>query len=222
MMERGPHPVLAHRRVRGRVLGQRGQIGRESRRRRIRRLQGAGGVEHDVREPSLLRGGHLGRNARPGRRLLDPVPRHQAAELLAAFAVHHHQPVEAQVEARLHEESGVGHEDAAPGRGVGGGAARLLFAHARVHEGVELGARRRVREDASPEDLPVDRPVRGQDPAPEGRHHVPVGGTAGRHHLVGHAVEVEGAEAGRGQVPTHARLAAGDAAGEADPQHGRA
>ena len=58
-----------------------------------------------------------------------------------ALAVHHHQPVEAEVQPGLHQQGGVGHEDAPARRGVGGGAARLLVAHARVHEGVELGAR---------------------------------------------------------------------------------
>ena len=71
----------------------------------------------------------------------------------------------------------------------------------------------------APSTLRSTVPSAARIPRPNAADHVLVGGPAGRDHLVGHRVEVERPESGRGQMSPHARLAAGDAAGEADPQH---
>ncbi len=176
-------------------------------------------VDLEVREEPLLRHGHLRRDARPRRRLVEPVARPQPRELLRRVAVHHDDPVEAQVGARLDDQRGVGHGHRGarcrPRRGPG----RLGGAHARVHDRVEPRARRGVGEDDRAEGRPVEGAVRAEDPSAEGLGDRGEGGLARRHDVARDLVEVEGREAARGEPAQHVRLAARDAAGQPDPEH---
>jgi hypothetical protein len=132
-----------------------------------------------VREAPLLLDRHLRVHPRPRRRLIEAVALDQPLDLLAGTAVDHHQAVESQVDAGLHQEGGVGHDHPAltvPKRRDPPG---LLLADARVDDGVEPGARGRVREHPLPEAAAVHGAVCGQHRGTEGLHHVVMGRGAG-------------------------------------------
>ena len=124
-------------------------------------------VDEGVREAPLLGDRHLGLDPRPRRGLGEPVAVHQPLELLLGAAVHHDQPLEAQVRARLHEQRRVADEHARAPRLERGGAPSALpraRAGARARRAGRAG--RRVREHERAERAPVERAVGARTPLP--------------------------------------------------------
>ena len=84
---------------------------------------------------------------------------------------------------------------------------------------VQAGAGRLVPEDTRPERLAVHAPVDAQDALAECRDNLRVGGAFRLEEPVADGVEVESGEAALGEASQDVRLAAGDASGQADPEH---
>ena len=159
---------------------------------------------------------HLRVDAGLRRLLRQPITLAEAPELTRGIAVDDHQPVEAEVHARLHEHGAVRHHHVVVRARR---AEPLLGQHARMDDRVQALPRRRVRENDRAERLAVDLPVRVQDPRAERRDDFGVGGTARRDHLVRDDVEVESAEAQAREPAEDAGLPGGDATGQSHPQH---
>ncbi len=175
-------------------------------------------VHLEVGESALLGERHLRLDARQGGPLVETVPGAEATQLLAGVAVHDHEPVEPKVHPGLDEESGVGHQHRRSPPGEVRGPTGLLGAHAGVDDGVQPRAGRGVREHHRRERDAVQRAVGAHDPGAEDLRDLAEGGAARRGHVPRDGVQVERVEAVAGEPPQDVGLAAGDAAGQADPQ----
>ena len=185
----------------------------------IRVVERARRIHLEVREGPFLRERHLRRDAGEGRLLVEAVTNPQTRELRSLVAVHDHEAVEAQVDARLDEQGAVRHQHlrgtAREGRGPGG----LGRAHPRVDDRVQPCPGAGVLEHQCRERGSIQRPIRAHHSDPEFAHDLGEGGTPPRGDLARDRVEIEGLEPPGGETPQHVRLAAGDSAGQAHAQH---
>jgi hypothetical protein len=170
----------------------------------VRLREAARRVDREVAERPLLVDRHLRGDPRLRRGRVEPVTGLQAADLLRRRAVHDHQAVEARVLPRLHQQRRVRHRAPSALRGERRHPARLLVAHARVHDRVQAAPRGGIGEHQGPRTRRSMSPDGPRTPAPNAATTSAWADPPGAMAACAHRVEVDGAEA-RGLEAARAR-----------------